>query len=55
MVGKLQIFWRESMIEWFLAAGFGNNAFYQMNLDGRIDNPDQRIKEPPVSTATGSA
>jgi putative ATP-binding cassette transporter len=45
LVGRLQILWREWMTEWFVAIGFGNNAFYQMNLDGRIDNPDQRIQQ----------
>jgi len=45
LVGRLQIMWREWMTEWFVMLGFGNNAFYQMNLDGRIDNPDQRIQQ----------
>ncbi len=45
LVGRLQILWREWMTEWFVAIGFGNHAFYQMNLDGKIDNPDQRIQQ----------
>jgi len=45
LVGRLQIQWREWMTEWFMGIGFANNAFYQMNLDGRIDNPDQRIQQ----------
>jgi vitamin B12/bleomycin/antimicrobial peptide transport system ATP-binding/permease protein len=45
LVGRLQIVWREWMTEWFVAIGFDNHAFYQMNLDGRIDNPDQRIQQ----------
>jgi len=45
LIGRLQILWREWMTEWFVAAGFGHHAFYQMNLDGRIDNPDQRIQQ----------
>ncbi|MGH7780606.1 MAG: ABC transporter ATP-binding protein/permease [Candidatus Binataceae bacterium] len=45
LIGRLQILWREWMTEWFVGAGFGNHAFYQMNLDGNVDNPDQRIQQ----------
>ncbi len=45
LIGRLQILWREWMTEWFVGAGFGHHAFYQMNLDGKIDNPDQRIQQ----------
>ena len=45
LIGRLQILWREWMTEWFVGAGFGHHAFYQMNLDGQIDNPDQRIQQ----------
>jgi vitamin B12/bleomycin/antimicrobial peptide transport system ATP-binding/permease protein len=45
LIGRLQILWRDWMTEWFVGAGLGNHAFYQMNLDGKIDNPDQRIQQ----------
>jgi vitamin B12/bleomycin/antimicrobial peptide transport system ATP-binding/permease protein len=53
LIGRLQILWREWMTEWFVAAGFGNHSFYQMNLDGKIDNPDQRIQQD-LNSFTGS-
>jgi vitamin B12/bleomycin/antimicrobial peptide transport system ATP-binding/permease protein len=45
LIGRLQILWREWMTEWAITEGFSDHAFYQMNLGGRIDNPDQRIQE----------
>ena len=54
LIGRLQIIWREWMTEWFVSMGFTGHAFYQMNLDGRIDNPDQRIQQD-LDSFTGSS
>ena len=43
--GRLSILWREWMTRRFTDFGFKDHAFYQMNLTGRVDNPDQRIQE----------
>ena len=45
LTGRLGIMWREWMTLRFTDLGFKNHAFYQMNLSGRVDNPDQRIQE----------
>ncbi|MBV8359626.1 MAG: ABC transporter ATP-binding protein/permease [Deltaproteobacteria bacterium] len=45
LTGRLGILWREWMTRQFTDLGFKNHAFYQMNLSGRVDNPDQRIQE----------
>src|SRR5713101_6543802 len=45
LTGRLGIIWREWMTRRFTYLGFKNRAFYQMNLSGRVDNPDQRIHE----------
>jgi vitamin B12/bleomycin/antimicrobial peptide transport system ATP-binding/permease protein len=54
LIGRLKILWRQWLTEWFVAEGFGNHAFYQMNLNGRIDNPDQRIQQDINSFATST-
>lgn len=53
LIGRLKILWREWMTEWFVREGFACHAFYQMNLDGRVDNPDQRIQQD-LDSFTGS-
>jgi putative ATP-binding cassette transporter len=45
LTGRLSILWREWMTGRFTRMGFQNHALYQMNLSGRVDNPDQRIQE----------
>lgn len=39
----LQILWRRWMTEHFLDAWLGDSAFYRIERDQQVDNPDQRI------------
>ncbi|WP_088893373.1 ABC transporter ATP-binding protein/permease [Leptolyngbya ohadii] len=41
----LGLFWREWMTGKFLGDYFSNRAYYEINSDENIDNPDQRISE----------
>lgn len=42
---KLELYWREWLTKNFLNRYFANRAFYQVNNNKEIDNPDQRISE----------
>ena len=42
---KLGLFWREWMTNKFLDNYLENRAYYDINSEGEIDNPDQRISE----------
>ncbi|MEG4035845.1 ABC transporter ATP-binding protein/permease [Microcoleus sp. S36b_A4] len=42
---KLGLYWREWMTESFLGSYFQNRAYYEINSQKEIDNPDQRIAE----------
>ena len=42
---RLGIRWRRWMTHRFLGDYFGNRAFYELNSNAAIDNPDQRISE----------
>ena len=42
---KLGLFWREWMTDKFLDNYLQNRAYYEINSEGEIDNPDQRISE----------
>ncbi|HAJ61679.1 MAG TPA: ABC transporter ATP-binding protein [Cyanobacteria bacterium UBA8543] len=42
---KLGLYWREWMTYRFLGRYLQNRAYYQMNCNDAIDNPDQRISE----------
>jgi putative ATP-binding cassette transporter len=42
---KLTLYWREWLTGDFLERYFGDRAFYRLNRDEAIDNPDQRISE----------
>ncbi|MGB7892334.1 MAG: ABC transporter ATP-binding protein/permease [Microcoleus sp.] len=42
---KLGLYWREWMTDSFLARYFQNRAYYEVNSQKEIDNPDQRISE----------
>lgn len=42
---KLGLYWRRWLTCRILDRYFANRAFYELNADGRIDNPDQRIAE----------
>jgi vitamin B12/bleomycin/antimicrobial peptide transport system ATP-binding/permease protein len=48
---KLGICWRRWLTRRILDRYFGNRAYYELNSDDQIDNPDQRIAED-VSTFT---
>lgn len=41
----LGLYWREWLTNNFLNKYFHNRAYYEINADDRIDNPDQRIAE----------
>lgn len=41
----LGLFWREWMTDKFLGQYFQNKAYYEINSEEDIDNPDQRISE----------
>ena len=42
---KLAIYWRRWLTRHFLGSYFGNRAYYELNANTEIDNPDQRIAE----------
>jgi vitamin B12/bleomycin/antimicrobial peptide transport system ATP-binding/permease protein len=42
---KLGLHWREWLTHKFLKKYFAHRAYYDINLDDKIDNPDQRISE----------
>ncbi|MEB3335963.1 MAG: ABC transporter ATP-binding protein/permease [Leptolyngbyaceae bacterium] len=42
---KLGLYWREWLTNHFLNRYFKNRAYYEINSDQRVDNPDQRISE----------
>lgn len=42
---KLGIYWRRWLTRHFLGSYFGNRAYYELNANTEIDNPDQRIAE----------
>lgn len=42
---KLGLFWRDWMTNKFLDNYLHDRAYYDINCDGEIDNPDQRISE----------
>ncbi|MEG3845124.1 SbmA/BacA-like family transporter, partial [Microcoleus sp. herbarium14] len=42
---KLGLYWREWMTDSFLKRYFQNRAYYEINSQKEIDNPDQRIAE----------
>jgi len=42
---KLSLYWRDWMTNKFLDKYFENRAYYEINLQKEIDNPDQRISE----------
>lgn len=41
----LGLYWREWLTDNFLNKYFQNRAYYEINADDKIDNPDQRISE----------
>ena len=43
--GKLGIAWREWVTRQFLEKSFAGRAFYRINRDSKVDNPDQRIAD----------
>lgn len=42
---KLGIYWRKWLTEHFLDRYFSDRAYYEINSNDKIDNPDQRIAE----------
>ena len=42
---KLGIYWRRWLTRHFLSSYFSNRAYYELNGNAEIDNPDQRIAE----------
>ncbi|MEG5062789.1 ABC transporter ATP-binding protein/permease [Microcoleus sp. B3-A4] len=42
---QLGLYWREWMTDSFLGSYFQNRAYYEINSQKEIDNPDQRIAE----------
>ena len=42
---KLGIYWRRWLTRHFLGSYFSNRAYYELNGNAEIDNPDQRIAE----------
>ena len=42
---KLALYWREWMTSKFLDNYLQNRSYYQINSEGKIDNPDQRMAE----------
>ena len=42
---KLSLYWRDWMTNKFLDKYFENRAYYEINYQKEIDNPDQRISE----------
>lgn len=50
----LGLFWRDWMTGQFLHQYFGDRAYYEINLEDSVDNPDQRISEDIRSFTTTS-
>jgi vitamin B12/bleomycin/antimicrobial peptide transport system ATP-binding/permease protein len=50
----LGLFWRDWMTNRFLGQYFDNRAYYEINLEASVDNPDQRISEDIRSFTTTS-
>lgn len=42
---KLGLYWRRWLTNWFLEKYFSNRAFYEINSNPKIDNPDERISQ----------
>ena len=42
---RLALFWREWMTQQLAAQYYSDSLFYRLEVDGEIDNPDQRIAE----------
>ncbi|MBV9387327.1 MAG: ABC transporter ATP-binding protein/permease [Chroococcidiopsidaceae cyanobacterium CP_BM_ER_R8_30] len=42
---KLSLYWRRWLTNYFLKQYFSNRAFYEINSNPRIDNPDERIAQ----------
>jgi len=42
---KLGIYWRQWLTGHFLEKYFSNRAYYEINADDKVDNPDQRIAD----------
>jgi len=42
---KLGLNWRRWLTQNFLGSYFGHRAYYELNANAQIDNPDQRIAE----------
>lgn len=42
---KLGLYWRRWLTNWFLERYFSNRAFYEINSNPKIDNPDERISQ----------
>jgi putative ATP-binding cassette transporter len=51
---KLGLYWREWLTNTFFDKYFANRAYYEINSDHTIDNPDQRISEDIKSFTTTS-
>ena len=51
---KLDIYWRKWLTEYFLDRYFSDRAYYEIKLDHKLDNPDQRIAEDVKSFTTNS-
>jgi putative ATP-binding cassette transporter len=45
LFNRLAIVWRQWMTMTFVTSGFDHRAFYRMSMNGKVDNPDQRISE----------
>ncbi len=42
---KLGLYWRRWLTNWFIERYFSNRAFYEINSNPKIDNPDERISQ----------
>ena len=42
---KLSLYWRRWLTNYFLNQYFSNRAFYKINSNSKIDNPDERISQ----------
>lgn len=45
LTGKLGLYWRRWLTNQFLKKYFSNRAFYEVNSNPKIDNPDERISQ----------
>jgi vitamin B12/bleomycin/antimicrobial peptide transport system ATP-binding/permease protein len=41
----LYIEWRQWLTHFFMDGGFAHRTFYRMGMNGKVDNPDQRISD----------